>query len=876
MRQAEATLAERQGQMLSSEDQLKSIQELAAAADVQFKVTQADEKKLAAALAAAKTELETVNADLTAKQKELAAAIAAIDKHSKQQLTLTEKISGLEAVIVTLTATHANTQQGIAAAQSEQQTVQDNLLAKQKEVTAAEARIADLTEKSAGLEERLKEVSEASKKLAELNGAVTVATQSRDKLAAESQRLAKERADLDTLLPDLRGKVEHSRAELQNVKDELAAFTKDKDATLRALEQAVKQRKEAESATEALRAETTNLETVLADNRATLDAEVKSKLAEASAAETRLKSIQERVAAGESRLKELDDINDRLAAATLSLKDTEKTRVAEEKAVATLGKSQDKLRLEVASLESSIKSETLKLAELNKAVKTTESKAAEVEARLLKAQAAQQAAEKARDDADASVERSRAEEKALRKQIPTLNTELAGIQAAVAGLAKQRDETSQFVTRLNVTTDSQNKKLAELQQQIAQLEEAHKVREERVMKAQVEVDREAVRLKAAQEQTRAAEAALVDADNDLKALRAKVSASQKESRSIDEELSKRLDRVQNLKADEERLAKIVENQKLDLQGADSMLKELQGKIDEHQSKLGEYISVGGTILGLGQAVANLEARQNEITKAVRKSSEEDLAIQVKLNAAQEALNRETTRADQARRDREAAEAEFKKFSADIQQQAAALQNYEVEQKKRIAELEKRINDHAGAESRLVTQIEQTKAELVRLEDKKAEFAQAEAQIKHWQAIEERLRGQLGELEEKHEIMRRGLAADESTVIMFANDLIKRIDLIDALQERYATANGGSDVAAQLRTLRQSFEDILFQHGVSEFDIPAGTEVDVALRKRIAVIDSTPGKSKPRVVESCRSGFIYSRDEGHEVVLRKVEVRTSSQ
>jgi hypothetical protein len=43
-----------------------------------------------------------------------------------------------------------------------------------------------------------------------------------------------------------------------------------------------------------------------------------------------------------------------------------------------------------------------------------------------------------------------------------------------------------------------------------------------------------------------------------------------------------------------------------------------------------------------------------------------------------------------------------------------------------------------------------------------------------------------------------------------------------------------------------------------------------------VVDSTPGKNKPRVVESCRTGFIYSRSEGHEVILRKVEVRTSSQ
>jgi hypothetical protein len=44
---------------------------------------------------------------------------------------------------------------------------------------------------------------------------------------------------------------------------------------------------------------------------------------------------------------------------------------------------------------------------------------------------------------------------------------------------------------------------------------------------------------------------------------------------------------------------------------------------------------------------------------------------------------------------------------------------------------------------------------------------------------------LAELEEKHEIMRRGLPTEESTVVMFANDIIKRIDLIDALVARYA-------------------------------------------------------------------------------------------
>ena len=49
-----------------------------------------------------------------------------------------------------------------------------------------------------------------------------------------------------------------------------------------------------------------------------------------------------------------------------------------------------------------------------------------------------------------------------------------------------------------------------------------------------------------------------------------------------------------------------------------------------------------------------------------------------------------------------------------------------------------------------------------------------------------------------------------------------------------------------------------------------------LRRRITVVDSVPGKNKPRVTETCRSGFIFSCQEGHEVILRKVGVKTSSQ
>jgi molecular chaperone GrpE (heat shock protein) len=112
--------------------------------------------------------------------------------------------------------------------------------------------------------------------------------------------------------------------------------------------------------------------------------------------------------------------------------------------------------------------------------------------------------------------------------------------------------------------------------------------------------------------------------------------------------------------------------------------------------------------------------------------------------------------------------------------------------------------------------------------------------------------------------------------MFANDLIKRIDLIDILIQRYAGVANAGGVDQQLRTLRASFEDILAQHGIKEFRIPPGTELDTELRQRIAVVENVSGPAKPRVVESFRPGFLYSTSGGRDVVLRKVEVKTSSE
>ena len=49
-----------------------------------------------------------------------------------------------------------------------------------------------------------------------------------------------------------------------------------------------------------------------------------------------------------------------------------------------------------------------------------------------------------------------------------------------------------------------------------------------------------------------------------------------------------------------------------------------------------------------------------------------------------------------------------------------------------------------------------------------------------------------------------------------------------------------------------------------------------MRARGRIIGTTAGAAKPRVVESFRPGFVYKPEQNREVILRKVEVKTSSE
>jgi len=294
-----------------------------------------------------------------------------------------------------------------------------------------------------------------------------------------------------------------------------------------------------------------------------------------------------------------------------------------------------------------------------------------------------------------------------------------------------------------------------------------------------------------------------------------------------------------------------------------------------ESEVAEFRTTGGQILTLASSLAALSARTDEAERSLQKVTEQEREKMEQLAAVKEELNRETVRLKKLQEEQSLAEKDFTEFATILQREVSAMQQQEDEQKHRCAATQEKLKELEAKTKEQTAQMTALEGALKELKQRETECQEAENRLKQWQEVETRLRGQLVELEEKHDLMRSGLPTDEGTVIMFANDLIKRMDLIDSLRQRYAGSNG-SDIGEQLLTLRASFEDILLQHSVMEFEIELGTEVDVDLRKRIAVVDSSPGKGKPRVVETYRSGYMFSREGSQETILRKVEVRTSSQ
>lgn len=650
--------------------------------------------------------------------------------------------------------------------------------------------------------------------------------------------------------------------------------------------------------------------------------EVAEREAAVKAVETRHVEVLAAVGEAEKRLEGLEELQRRLDEAITALQEVEKQRVAEEARLAELTGLLEQSRQNLELIAKQAEEEAVRVEQaagrvgeaetnalrINEQVDTAERRLTEVGDLIAKG-------EMEIRSASGRCEALKAEEAELRERLPRLTAEVSEIEKLLAGMEVARKQQMEEAGRVGSDLRLKEARLGELEEELAQVNEAKaraavvsqdvdqltlkrdelaaalalaigqadevnegnvaaKAEKERLdrelealrsavtalradevqlrgveeqlaklMEAKKNAEEEMKAVEQLAEQRAEREKALADAVRELEAVTERGVLAKAERDQVELELAALREKVEGVRMDEQRLAKQVGTQRSDLHAAGVALEALRQKLTLMEGQASEFTRSGGELVSVGEALMAMKARKEETQKSLKDAGEKELELQVRLGALQEAINRETARAERALKERVDVEEEFRVFAEKAQ-----------------AEAQKLREERAA----LVKAVEELKV-------KKAEFAEAEAQMKRWAQIEARLRGQLEELEEKHEVMRAGLKVDEATVLMFAGDLIKRLDLIDSLRQRYA----GGDIGEQLYTLRASVEDVMLQHGVVEFDVEPGTVIDVELRRRITVVDTVPGKDRPKVVETFRSGFLRVMDDGQERVLRKLEVRTSS-
>ena len=142
-----------------------------------------------------------------------------------------------------------------------------------------------------------------------------------------------------------------------------------------------------------------------------------------------------------------------------------------------------------------------------------------------------------------------------------------------------------------------------------------------------------------------------------------------------------------------------------------------------------------------------------------------------------------------------------------------------------------------------------------------------------------LENQIGESENYLRIVRESLRLDDATVRVLTRQIIKRLDLIDDLIASYRHKDAG-DIVQQLDQLRETFLDMLSEHLIEPYTFEPGTQLSLARRRRIKIVESrveaSPGSEVPRILETVRPGYLCpSPDDVDDVILRKAEVITAN-
>jgi len=894
---AESELSEKKGEIDSASSHLASLAaEIAASGAAKDRLVaeidsiteqrnhhQTELNRLTEQGSAQRNLIETLNAKRVTLEEE-------IGKLELGKIEALEKLSLIElnhsGVVANLTAAE---QRG-ALLSTEEAELEQRKIALAGEIESSQV---ELSSVRAEITKAAEEKVEKDSILAALKQALVAAEIELEKGKTKQQETESKLADLSAEIGEGQREIGRLSGDKQRLESELTGLGAQRDQLSQTLEAIQGETEVARQALAALKAQSTDFEKTAGERQVTLDQDLAAKAEQLSGLELKLSEAQSNhdqrvrksveleseIAAKAARITEVEELisdlaikrgqaETELASVISSLGESKSKRQAEEEALGVTLQQHQRITAEIEGLQKTVEAEQGRVQKLLSQSEEAANRVSQSESEILQAEAR-------KVEIEGAIAALKLEQGGFESRLPGLNSELLTVTAALAAVVSQRDEASNLLTQFQRDGEISRQQIGEFSNRISELQKLIGSEESRFQEAKATAEEAEGRVRATATKFESSQAALDELVKRIEASQQRVAETERKISETKADAEARSARLEQLKREEAALTLSVENLQARADALEAERVAKQAKIKAAEAQFIEVTQTGGRLMSMSEALSSVEQRNEETARSLKKASEEELSLQVKISTLLDNQNRELARLEQIKKSRVAAEEEGLISADEIRKRIGALEKAESEAAQNLDKVELRLGQLARIESEGTKSVQTLQAELAAMEARKADFALAETKMRQWQDIEKRLQGQLAELEEKHEVMRMGLTTDESTVLMFATDLIKRLDLIDVLIQRFSEG-GNAALAQQLTTLRASFEDILHQHGVTEFEVAPGTVVDVALRYKIAITDSVPGKSKPKVIESYRPGYIYSSPEGKETILRKVEVKTSSQ
>ena len=109
------------------------------------------------------------------------------------------------------------------------------------------------------------------------------------------------------------------------------------------------------------------------------------------------------------------------------------------------------------------------------------------------------------------------------------------------------------------------------------------------------------------------------------------------------------------------------------------------------------------------------------------------------------------------------------------------------------------------------------------------------------------------------------------------NLIKQLDFQDDLISQLENNQSSPEALGQLKVLRAGILDMLREFGITAYVYAPETEVDMAMRKRIQIVESCMSDhAKTKILATFRPGYVCtSAPDQPPTLLRKAEVSVST-